>query len=109
MSKEKLVDGILVPSIPIQGKPSTAYAMSLFRTYRGIKDYGWRETMDSMNKKSFYNHVADICECGISKAALQKLKDQDRKNNVIPLLRFLEVDFSAQRPDWYVEPLNRAA
>lgn len=109
ITKEKVVAGVVVPPIVIPGKTSTAYAMSLFHTYRRIKDYGWQETMDSMNRKSFYNHVSDICECGISKAALQKLKDQDRKSNVIPLLRFLEVDFSSQRPDWYVEPVVKAA
>lgn len=91
------------------GKPSDAYARNLFRTYRSIKDYGWEETKDSMNTKSFYNHVNDICECGLSKAALQKLKQADQVNNVVPLLRFVQVDFSAQRPDWYVEPTVEAA
>ncbi|WP_017002085.1 phage/plasmid replication protein, II/X family, partial [Pseudomonas aeruginosa] len=86
-----------------------AYARNLFRTYRSIKDYGWEETKDSMNTKSFYNHVNDICECGLSKAALQKLKQADQVNNVVPLLRFVQVDFSAQRPDWYVEPTVEAA
>lgn len=91
------------------GNPSDAYALSLFRTFRSIKDYGWEETKDSMNTKSFYNHVNDICECGLSKAALQKLKQSDQANNVVPLLRFVQVDFSAQRPDWYVEPSVEAA
>jgi II/X family phage/plasmid replication protein len=109
MSKERIVDGLVIPPIVIPGKSSDAHARSLFRTYRSIKEYGWQETMDSMSRASFYRHVSDICECGISKAALQKLKDQDRKNNVIPLLRFLDVDFSAQRPDWYVDPEIRAA
>jgi len=108
-TKERLIDGVLVPSILIPGKPSDAHARSLFRTYRSIKEYGWQETMDSMSRASFYRHVSDICECGISKAALQKLKDQDRKNNVVPLLRFLQVDFSAQLPDWYVPPCVIAA
>lgn len=91
------------------GKPSTAYAMGLFNTYRNLKNYGWEETKDSMNTKSFYNHINDICECGLSKAALQKLKANDHKNNVVPILRFLQVDFSAQRPGWYVEPSVEAA
>lgn len=104
LTKEKIIDGVLFPSIVIPGKSSDSHARSLFRTYRSIKEYGWQETMDSMSRASFYRHVSDICECGISKAALQKLKDQDRKNNVVPLLRFLDVDFSAQRPNWYIEP-----
>lgn len=91
------------------GKANETVALNLFRTYRSIKDYGWQETMDSMSRRTFYDHVGKICECGLSKAALQKLKMDDHKNNVVPILRFLQVDFSAQRPDWYVEPMVEAA
>ncbi len=91
------------------GKANETVALNLFRTYRSIKDYGWQETMDSMSRRTFYDHVGKICECGLSKAALQKLKMDDQKNNVVPILRFLQVDFSAQRPDWYVEPMVEAA
>lgn len=108
-TKERVEEGIVVPALILPGKSSDAHARSLFRTYRSIKEYGWQETMDSMSRASFYRHVTDICECGISKAALQKLKESDRKNNVVPLLRFIQVDFSAQRPDWYVEPYNHHA
>lgn len=108
-TKPKTIDGVLVPSLFIPGKSSDAYALNLFRTYRSLKDYGWEETMTSMSKATFYRQIADICECGLSKAALQKLKVDDHKNNVVPILRFLQVDFSAQRPDWYVEPTADAA
>lgn len=91
------------------GKANETVALNLFRTYRSIKDYGWQETMDSMSRATFYRHVDQICECGLSKAALQKLKMDDQKNNVVPILRFLQVDFSSQRPDWYVEPSVEAA
>ncbi|WP_137885728.1 phage/plasmid replication protein, II/X family [Pseudomonas sp. 2FE] len=108
-TKERIEAGVKVPPIFIPGERSEAYARNLFRTYRSIKDYGWQETMDSMNRASFYNHTRDICAAGLSKAALQKLKQNDHKNNVVPILRFLQVDFSAQRPDWYVEPSVEAA
>lgn len=91
------------------GKANETIALNLFRTYRSLKDYGWQETMDSMSRATFYRHIDQICECGLSKAALQKLKMDDQKNNVVPILRFLQVDFSAQRPDWYVEPSVEAA
>ncbi|TLX52748.1 replication initiation protein [Stutzerimonas nosocomialis] len=91
------------------GKANETVPLNLFRTYRSIKDYGWDETMASMSRATFYRHVDQICECGLSKAALQKLKMDDQKNNVVPILRFLQVDFSAQRPDWYVEPSVEAA
>ncbi len=91
------------------GKRSESYARNLFRTYRSLKDHGWEETLSSMSRPSFYRHVADIRECGLSKAALQKLQHNDRTNNVVPLLRFVQVDFSAQRPGWYVEPTVEVA
>ena len=91
------------------GNANETVALNLFRTYRSIKDYGWQETMDSMSRRTFYDHVGKICECGLSKAALQKLKMDDQKNNVVPILRFLQVDFSARRPGWYVEPSVEAA
>ena len=92
-----------------KGKPSDSYARNLFRTYRSIKEFGWDETFSSMGRASFYNHVRDISAAGLSKASLQKLQENDRTNNVVPLLRFVQVDFGAQRPDWYVEPSVEAA
>lgn len=89
------------------GKPSDSYAKNLFRTYLSLKDYGWEHTKE-LGARTFYRHVNDICEAGLSKAALQKLHEVD-KGNVVPLLRFVQVDFSAQRPDWYVEPSVEAA
>lgn len=108
MTKERIEAGVLKPSIYVEGKPSTAYAKSLFRTYLSIKDYGWEHTKE-LGPRNFYRHVADLCEVGLSKAALQKLNEHDRKSNVVPLLRFVSVDFASQRPDWYVEPCVEAA
>jgi len=92
-----------------KGKPNESHARNLFRTYRSLKDYGWEETQASMSKATFYRHISEICEAGLSKAALQKLHEHDRSNNVVPLLRFVQVDFGAQRPHWYVEPTVEAA
>ncbi|UUC53445.1 phage/plasmid replication protein, II/X family [Pseudomonas citronellolis] len=101
--------GTIIPPVFVPGKPSDAYARNLFRTYRSLKDYGWEETMASMNRASFYNHVRDLVDAGISKAMLQNLNEYDNTRNVVPILRLLEVDFSAQVPDWYVEPSVEAA
>ncbi|SPZ14497.1 phage/plasmid replication protein, gene II/X family [Pseudomonas aeruginosa] len=90
--------GAIIPAVFVPGKPSDAYARNLFRTYRSLKDYGWEETMASMNRASFYNHVRDLQAAGISKAMLQNLSEYDNTRNVVPILRLLEVDFSAQSP-----------
>lgn len=104
MTKPRVEAGIALPPIEVVGKPSDAYARNLFRTFRSIREYGWQETMDSMCRKSFYNHTRDIIEAGISKAALQKLNGDAGPSNVIPLMRFLQIDFAAQRPSWYSQP-----
>jgi II/X family phage/plasmid replication protein len=45
-----------------------------------------------------------ICECGVSRAALQNMNGLDNGAKIIPFVRFIEVDFGAQFPDWYVPP-----
>jgi II/X family phage/plasmid replication protein len=85
------------------GKARETMPLSAFRTYRMIRDYGYDEAMVSMSRATFYRHVSMIADCGISKATLQKLNDS-QQSNVVPLLRFVTIDFSSQRPSWYVEP-----
>ncbi|CAN7478762.1 phage/plasmid replication protein, II/X family [Aquipseudomonas alcaligenes] len=101
--------GAIIPRVFIPGKSSDSHARNLFRTFRSIKDYGWEETMNSMSRATFYRHIADIEEVGVSKAFLQNLKDHDNVRNVVPVLQLIQIDFSAQRPDWYVEPSVEAA
>jgi len=85
------------------GKPNYNKARILHSTYISLKEKGWDEVKNTLPLPTFYRHIKELSGCGISKAALQKLR-KIQKNNVVPLLRFVEVDFSAQRPDWYVEP-----
>ncbi|QOF84733.1 replication initiation protein [Pseudomonas sp. ADPe] len=108
---EKVLDALVAahPKYDRKGKPNDSYARNLFRTYRSLKDYGWEETQASMARRTFYDHVRDIQAAGLSKAQLQKLQEHDRATNVVPLLRFVQVDFGAQRPAGYVEPSVEAA
>lgn len=108
---EKVLKALVAahPKLDRKGNPNDAHARNLFRTYRSLKDYGWEETQASMAKATFYRHIADIQAAGLSKAQLQKLQEHDRSTNVVPLLRFVQVDFGAQRPAGYVEPTVEAA
>lgn len=85
------------------GKARESLPLAAFRTYRQIRDYGYEETLRSGSRATFYRHLSMITDCGLSKATLQKLNDT-QQTNVVPLLRFVTVDFSTQRPSWYVEP-----
>jgi len=86
-----------------KGKLNDTKARHLFITFRNLKAYGWEETKRSMAYSTFYLHINKLEAIGLSKASLQKL-DNIHKNNVVPLLRFVTVDFSDQYPSWYVEP-----
>ena len=65
---------------------------------------GYEAVKDSYSvRASFYNHLNELLVVGFSKAQLQNLQGHG-KDNVVPLLQVIDVDFSNQRPDWYVEP-----
>jgi len=86
-----------------RGKINETKARHLYITYRNLKAYGWEETKRAMADSTFHLHMNELEAVGLSKASLQKL-DNIHKNNVVPLLRFVTVDFSDQYPSWYVEP-----
>lgn len=83
------------------GKTSTAAADAAYRTYRDIRRDGWVLSKGSMTTPTFNRHVKMLCECGLSRAALQNMTGLDDGAQIIPFVRFIQVDFAAQFPDWY--------
>ncbi len=88
------------------GKVSTALADAAFRTYREIRRDGWSVVIDLMTTSSgqrgtFNRHVKMLTECGLSRAALQNMNGLNDGADIIPFVRFIEVDFGAQFPGWY--------
>ena len=86
------------------GKVSNVKADSAFRTYNDIKRDGWVLTSESMSRTTFFYHVKMLQECGLSRAALQNMTGLNDGAQIIPFVRFIEVDFGAQFPDWYEQP-----
>jgi II/X family phage/plasmid replication protein len=88
------------------GRVSNAKANHLYDFYQSLK----RESISSLKIRlgqNFFIKMRDLQSVGFSKAHLQNLKAlHEDPNNMIPILRFVEVDFSSQRPDWYVEPVS---
>lgn len=89
-----------------KGNISYAKADKLFLFFNGIRDYGFDGLKSRIPHNTFYRHLRDLEEAGFSKSFLQNLHTDTKANNVFPLLRFVEVDFSSQRPGWYVEPVS---
>ena len=86
-----------------KGNISYAKADRLFGFYKNLLTYGYLETQSEMDRKTFWRHEKDLLAVGLTKAQLQNLNAHER-HNIIPLMKLVEIDFSCQRPDWYVEP-----
>ena len=90
-------------SVTPKGNISYAKADRLFSFYKNLLNYGYVETQTEMDRKTFWRNEKDLLAVGLTKAQLQNLKAHEH-HNIIPLMKLVEIDFSCQRPDWYVEP-----
>jgi II/X family phage/plasmid replication protein len=84
------------------GNVSTAFPDSVFRTYLNFRRDGWQNVKDLMPKNTFHVHVRTLCECGLSRAALQNMNGLDDGSKIVSFAEFMQVDFDAQYPDWFV-------
>jgi len=66
-----------------------------------MQTYGWDKLKDSVTKATFYRKVSDLMEV-VPKAQLQNL--HGNASNVMPIIRLVNVDFSRQLPEGYIEP-----
>lgn len=83
-------------------KVSTVFPDSVFRTYLNFRRDGWNNVKDLMSKNTFHVHVRTLCECGLSRAALQNMNGLDDGSKMVSFAEFMQVDFDAQYPDWHV-------
>ena len=90
-------------SITPKGNISYAKAERIFSFYKNLLNDGYQETQNCMNRQTFWRYEKDLIAIGLTKAQLQNLKAYER-HNIIPLMKVVEIDFSCQHPDWYVEP-----
>ena len=88
------------------GKSCTRLAKSVYETYSLIKQHGFDKQKSSGGRSTFYKHVAHLNNCGVSTAFLKTLNKHHEKPNVIPIMKLIDIDFSQQRPDDFVEPVS---
>ncbi|MEN9430352.1 MAG: hypothetical protein RJA86_1211 [Pseudomonadota bacterium] len=89
-----------------KGNVSHAKALRLFTFYRHLCEFGYSETQRVTPRKTLWRHIQDLKAIGLSDSYLQNIEPDRQVSNVIPVLRLVDVDFSNQRPDWYVEPVS---
>ena len=56
-------------------------------------------------RSQYFSQMADLIAAGYSKAFLQNLHI-DSKNNVIPFIKLVEVNFESQLPTNFIEPVS---
>lgn len=91
-------------SITPKGNTSYSKAQRIFGFYRRLVNEGYSGVFNTLPKRTFYNNLTLLTDVGISKSQLQNLTGD--KTNVIPFYKVINIDFSQQRPDWYIEPIS---
>lgn len=75
----------------------------LFRFFRMVKHEGWDEVKSTTPERTFYDNIKLLTQV-VPKAYLQNL--QATASNVVPLIRFVNVDFEKQHPENWQEPMR---
>ncbi len=85
------------------GKVCKRRSNAVYRTFQNIRSLGYQKLASEKNK-TFFRNVDFLVECGFSRAYLKSLDPDRPSENVVPIVQMINVDFTQQRPDWYVEP-----
>jgi II/X family phage/plasmid replication protein len=81
-----------------KGNVTYSKADRVFRFYRSLVSDGYLAVKESFSApRTFYDNLNLLLDAGFSKAQLQNLQGNG-KDNVVPLLQVIEIDFSQQRP-----------
>lgn len=90
------------------GRLSQTKSRNIFNFFCALEMHGADVLKKKYSESQYYSYIKDLRSCGFSKAYLQNL-DSESKNNVIPFIQLVKIDFQDQLPDWYVEPTSRFA
>ncbi|WAR42982.1 phage/plasmid replication protein, II/X family [Methylomonas rapida] len=84
------------------GKITYGKAMSAYRVFRSIKADGWIEARRTATSENvFWGAIEMLHEVGLSRAVLQNLKGDGLQCEVIPFIRYVEINFGEQFPPFY--------
>lgn len=85
------------------GKVNYSKALRIMRFFRSIRNEGFDQVKETTPKQSFYRNLAELSEI-VPRATLQNMHTVT--NNVVPLIRLVNVDFANQHPVGWKEPLH---
>lgn len=87
------------------GRVSVTKARNLFNFYCALETQGSESMKNRFGKSQYYQNMADLIAAGYSKAFLQNLHIET-KNNIIPFLKLVEINFDQQVPPNFKEPVS---
>lgn len=87
------------------GRVSVTKARNLFNFYCALETQGSESMKNRFGKSQYYQNMADLIAAGYSKAFLQNLHIET-KNNIIPFLKLVEINFESQVPPNFQEPVS---
>lgn len=87
------------------GRVSLTKARNLFTFYTNLEAHGFEVLKTRYSDTRFYANMADLIAAGYSKAFLQNLHVES-KNNVIPFIKLVEINFENQVPPDFKEPVS---
>lgn len=88
------------------GRVSVTKARNLFNFYCALESQGAEVMKTRFGKSQFFKNMSDLIAAGYSKAFLQNLHIET-KNNVIPFLKLVEINFESQVPQGFIEPTSQ--
>lgn len=88
------------------GRISYTRANNAMNFYHLLRDIGFEQVKQRYSKTTFHRNIKNLTDAGLSKAWLQNLHT-DEKGQVIPLVKFCEIDFKKQAPDGYKPPVSQ--
>lgn len=87
------------------GRVSVTKSRNLFNFYSSLELHGCEVMKSRYGQRQYYQNMADLVLAGYSKAFLQNLHI-DSKNNVIPFIKLVEINFETQVPPNFIEPVS---
>ena len=85
------------------GKVNYSKALRIMRFFRSIKNEGFDQVKATTPHRTFYDNLKEVSAV-VPKATLQNMHTV--KNNVVPLIRLVNVDFAKQHPVGWQEPIH---
>jgi II/X family phage/plasmid replication protein len=82
------------------GKMSYTRAESVYKSYRCIRAEGYQEWHKHTSSSTRSRHLSDLESVGFSLALLQQHKGNGLASEVVPMIRYINVNFGEQRPAW---------